>query len=59
VRAFEKAGYAVVRQSGHIVMKRGESILVIPRQNPIKPYTMGELVRASGMTTDEFKDLLK
>jgi predicted RNA binding protein YcfA (HicA-like mRNA interferase family) len=58
VRAFEKADFIVVRQSGHVVLRKDEIILIIPRGNPIKPYTMGDLIRASGLTVDEFKALL-
>lgn len=40
-------------------MRRDETILVIPRQNPIKPFTMGELIKAAGLIVNEFKRLLK
>ena len=40
-------------------MRKGQAILVIPRQNPIKPFTMGEIVNAAGLTPDEFNKLLK
>jgi len=40
-------------------MRREETILVVPRQNPIKPFTMGELVRTAGLTVDQFLELLK
>jgi len=34
VRALEKLGFVVVRQSGsHIVMKRGEQACVVPNQS--------------------------
>lgn len=59
VRAFTKAGYEVTRQSGHIVMRKGESILIIPRNNPIKPHTMGSLIQAAGLSIEGFKKLLK
>ncbi|MEQ1933740.1 MAG: type II toxin-antitoxin system HicA family toxin [Fimbriimonadaceae bacterium] len=59
IRAFEKAGYEVARQSGHIVMKRGLSLIVIPRANPIKPHTMGAIIRSAGLTVEEFRELLK
>jgi hypothetical protein len=39
-------------------MRRGDSIIVLPRGNPIKPYTMGAIVHAAGLTIDEFKKLL-
>jgi len=45
VRALEKAGFRIVRQSKHIVMSDGERILTIPRANPIDAYTMGGIVR--------------
>ena len=59
VRAFEKAGFAVVRQGKHIVMHNGRQTLIIPRANPINAFTMGGIVHAAGMTIDEFKELLK
>jgi len=58
VRAFQKVGFVVARQSGHIVMRRDQTILVIPRHNPIKPLVMGELIKTAGLTIDEFKELL-
>ncbi|MCU1307472.1 MAG: hypothetical protein JWN45_2167 [Acidobacteriaceae bacterium] len=41
VRALEKAGYRIVRQSKHIVMSNGTRFLTIPRNNPVNAYTMG------------------
>jgi predicted RNA binding protein YcfA (HicA-like mRNA interferase family) len=58
VRALEKSGYRIIRQSGHIIMSNGETRLVIPRANPIDPYTMGSIARDAGMTPDEFRRLL-
>jgi predicted RNA binding protein YcfA (HicA-like mRNA interferase family) len=57
VRVFEKLGYRIIRQGGHIVMSNGETRLVIPRANPIDPYTMGSIARDAGMTPDEFRRL--
>ena len=59
IRALEKAGFSVYRQGKHIVMKRGSERLVIPRGNPINPYTMGGIVQAAGLTIDEFKKKLR
>ena len=39
IKAFEKAGFWVIRQSKHIIMTNGENILTIPRANPINAYT--------------------
>lgn len=58
VRAFEKAGFYIVRQSKHIIMSDGVRVLVIPRNNPINAYTMGGIVRDAGLTVEEFQKLL-
>lgn len=39
-------------------MSDGSTILTIPRHNPVNPFTMGGIVRDSGLTVDEFKKLL-
>ena len=58
VRAFEKAGFRVVREGKHIVMSDGQRILTIPRANPVNAFTMGGIVRDAGLTSDEFRKLL-
>jgi predicted RNA binding protein YcfA (HicA-like mRNA interferase family) len=58
VRALEKAGFHIRRQGKHIVMTDGSRIVTIPRYNPIHAITMGTIIRGSGLTVDEFRDLL-
>ncbi len=58
VRVFEKLGFRIVRQSGHIIMSNGEIRLAIPRANPVDPFTMGAIARDAGLTPDEFRRLL-
>jgi predicted RNA binding protein YcfA (HicA-like mRNA interferase family) len=58
VRALEKVGFRVQRQSKHIVMTDGTHIVTIPRHNPVNAITMGSIVRGSGLTIDEFRELL-
>ena len=58
VRALEKAGFAVVRQSSHIVMSDGIRFVTIPRNNPINAFTMGGIIRAAGLTPQAFRKLL-
>jgi predicted RNA binding protein YcfA (HicA-like mRNA interferase family) len=58
VRVFEKLGYWVARQSGHIIMTNGRTRLVIPRHNPIDAITMGNVAKAAGLSPDEFRNLL-
>lgn len=48
------------RQSGsHIVMSKGEAILVIPNHNTVAKGTERELIKDAGLTVEEFNDLLK
>ena len=58
VRALRKAGFTVVRQSGHIVMSDGKRIAIIPRNNPVDAVTMGTIVRNAGLTNEQFRKLL-
>jgi predicted RNA binding protein YcfA (HicA-like mRNA interferase family) len=58
VRALLKAGFSILRQGKHIVMTDGTRKLIIPRHNPVNAHTMGGIVRAAGLTEDEFRKLL-
>lgn len=58
VRVFEKLGYRIARQSGHIVMSNGKRRLLIPRHNPINPLTMGSIAKDAGLTPEQFRALL-
>lgn len=58
VRVFEKLGYRVVRQSGHVVMSNGNTRLTIPRHNPVNAITMGGIAKDAGLTPNQFKELL-
>jgi predicted RNA binding protein YcfA (HicA-like mRNA interferase family) len=58
IRAFEKAGFGIIRQGKHTIMSDGSRIIVIPRHNPVNALTMGGIVRDAGLTVEEFRDLL-
>jgi predicted RNA binding protein YcfA (HicA-like mRNA interferase family) len=58
VKAFEKAGFWVVREGKHISMTDGERIIIIPRANPVDAFTMGGIIKDAGMTVEEFQKLL-
>lgn len=58
VKAFQKAGFWVVRQGKHISMTNGDRIIVIPRANPIDAFTMGGIIKDAGLTVETFKKLL-
>ena len=57
VRAFQKHGWAVARQSGsHIIMvKAGENVtLSIPDHKEVAKGTLRSLIRSAGLTVQQF-----
>ena len=58
IKALQRAGFNIVRQSGHIIMSNGFTTLTIPRANPVNAFTMFAIVKDAGLTIDQFKKLL-
>jgi predicted RNA binding protein YcfA (HicA-like mRNA interferase family) len=61
VKAFEKAGWAARGQTGsHLVLtKTGvRANLTVPLHSELAPGTLRALIRVSGLTVDEFRELL-
>lgn len=58
VRVFQKLGFQIVRESGHIIMSNGEIRLTLPRHNPINALTMGAIARDAGLSPGDFRKLL-
>jgi predicted RNA binding protein YcfA (HicA-like mRNA interferase family) len=61
VKAFAKAGWQVMGQVGsHVVMtKAGERAnLSIPQHKELSVGTLRALIRAAGISVDEFRELL-
>ena len=58
IKALRKAGYEVVRQSKHVIMRKGNTVIQIPRHTEIKASTMGDIAKTAGLTPDEFRALL-
>ena len=61
VKAFEKAGWQKVRQRGsHMVLIKygSNATLSVPDHKEVARGTLRSLIRNSGMTVDEFTDLL-
>ena len=51
----QRAGFVLVRQTGHRVWRKGERIVPVPTHpGDIPPGTLRSIIRLSGMTTDEF-----
>jgi predicted RNA binding protein YcfA (HicA-like mRNA interferase family) len=60
VRVFERAGWHVDRQKGsHVVMLKDQEIasLSIPQHRELASGTLRSLIRAAGMTVEEFANL--
>lgn len=61
VRALERAGWHVHRQRGsHVVMLKREHLasLSIPQHRELAPGTLRALLRAAGVTIEDFVGLL-
>lgn len=58
IKAFEKAGFWIVRPGKHVTMTDGERIITIPRANPINSFTMAGIIKDAGLSIEEFKKLL-
>jgi predicted RNA binding protein YcfA (HicA-like mRNA interferase family) len=61
VGAFSKDGWNVDRQKGShvILLKPGRmASLSVPQHKELAPGTLRSLIRAAGMTVDQFNDLL-
>ena len=60
VKAFERAGWRKDRQCGShvILLKTGETAsLSVPQHRELAPGTLRSLIRAAGMTVEEFVGL--
>lgn len=58
VRALERAGFRIIRQGKHIVMANNGRVVTIPRHDPVNAHTMAVIVRAAGLTPEQFRKFL-
>ena len=61
VRAFERAGWRVARQTGsHVVMLKPGSMLSlsIPQHRELGPGLLGDQIKKAGLSIDEFIEFL-
>ena len=60
VKVFIKVGFHIDRQRGsHIVMSKGDAMLVIPDHETVAKGTERALIKDAGLTVEEFNKLLK
>jgi len=61
VKAFNKSGWSVVRQTGsHIIMIQNDYkvILSVPRHKELDRGTLRKLIKSAGLTVEDFVKLL-
>ena len=58
VRALRKAGFEIDKQGKHIGMTDGKHWVTIPRHKRINPFTLKDIIKDAGLTSEEFKELL-
>ena len=58
IRALQKIGFVIKRQSKHIILSDGVHTVTVPRNNPINPFTMGTIVKGAGLSIEQFRELL-
>ncbi len=58
VDALAEVGFWVLRTGAHTLMTDGRRILTIPCQDPINTVTMEGIVLDSGMSVEQFRNLL-
>ena len=55
IRAFQRLGFAVVRQNGsHVILRLGQSGCVVPRRREVKVGTLAGALRQAGVSVEEF-----
>ncbi|MDD4924669.1 MAG: type II toxin-antitoxin system HicA family toxin [Dehalococcoidales bacterium] len=62
VRALEKAGFYIKRRKGsHIVLRRDNPFaqVTVPEHKSIDTGTLSSIIDGTGLTVDEFIELLK
>ena len=60
IKVASKLGYEFVRQKGsHVILKnKEEKLLVIPNHKALKKGTLLQIIKALGVTKEEFRRIL-
>jgi len=60
LKALHKRGYNPIHQRGsHIYVTDGKRLVTVPRHDEMKPGTLLQIIKDSGLTKEEFIGLLK
>ncbi len=59
LKSLHKRGYNPIHQRGsHIYVTDGRKLVTVPRHKEMKPGTLLQIIKDSGLTKEEFIDLL-
>ena len=59
LKAAWRLGWEFKRQKGsHVIVTKGDKLLVIPMHATLKKGTLQQILRVLGVTREEFKELL-
>jgi len=58
VRAFSKVGFRIITRGKHIGMSDGTHRIIIPDHKRLNPYTLKAIIKDSGITDEQFKEIL-
>lgn len=59
VKALQRAGFTVIRQSGsHIILDKDGVTVSVPNHRPMKVGTVRSIIRQANLTVEEFLELL-
>ena len=58
IRGLQKPGFVIVRESGHIILEKGNVMISVPRHAVINAHAMGNIAKNAGLTPRQFRELL-
>lgn len=58
MRVLEKRGFRIVRQGKHLTLSNGAIMVQVPHHTTINAYTMGHIARITGLSPEQFRELL-
>jgi predicted RNA binding protein YcfA (HicA-like mRNA interferase family) len=54
IKSLNKIGFIIVRQKGsHVFMQRGDAIVTVPLNNPVKKTTLKIILNQAGISIEE------
>jgi predicted RNA binding protein YcfA (HicA-like mRNA interferase family) len=54
VKKLRKAGFEVVREGNHVILRKGETVLPVPRYDEIDRSLLRRIIAQAGLSRQEF-----